>query len=246
MPYDVRYCAFADILGFSQLIADLEQGKVSADVVRSLLSKVHSPEPGDPNAFRNTDFRAQSISDAVAISTVATPTGLSQLFFSLEELSLALLHEGYFLRGAIVKERLYHDEKIVFGSAPVKAYLLESEVANFPRVMIRSDVADTAAKDVNWSSGFNERMKMGSDGPMFLHVLRRMQKEMNNSTLGPDNDEGDPFGEYHHIKRKIEERLKSAMDNPRHFAKVKWFAEYWNRSLPQSNATSFRVVGPGL
>jgi hypothetical protein len=43
------------------------------------------------------------------------------------------------------------------------------------------------------------------------------------------------------------ERCKSAfaMDNPRHFGKVQWFAKYWNASLP-ANATSYRVLGVGL
>ena len=34
------------------------------------------------------------------------------------------------------------------------------------------------------------------------------------------------------IKDKIQERYEEAMDTPRHFEKVRWFAQYWNETIP--------------
>lgn len=33
--------------------------------------------------------------------------------------------------------------------------------------------------------------------------------------------------------------------NPRHFEKVRWFAQYWNRSLTDAHIDP-RIIGPGL
>ena len=61
--YEERYCAFVDILGFGSLISTLECEKI-----QTLLRHIHRPFPGTPENQENTGYRAQSISDAVAVS----------------------------------------------------------------------------------------------------------------------------------------------------------------------------------
>ena len=142
MRHEERYCAFVDILGFQGIIHRLSNGDISFQELRDVLNIVHAPPREDQIAsFGGSDLRAQSISDAVCLSAATTEAGLSHLFFSLEELSINLLQRGYFVRGAVVKGNLYHDERMVFGSALVEAFKLESEVAHFPRIMVMSDVA---------------------------------------------------------------------------------------------------------
>ena len=93
------------------------------------------------------------------------------------------------MRGAIVKGKLYHDDQIVFGSALVRAYELESTVVNFPR--------------------------------RFLS-----RPDLNFGTAGE-------FRPYRETRDLIQRRLKEAIDNPKHFAKIKWFASYWNECIPE-------------
>src|SRR2546421_4304136 len=94
--YPERYCAFVDILGFSTLIDDLGKGSITATKVQELLADFHSPVFGKRlQTPEDTDFRAQSISDAVAVSTRVTAGSLDHLFFALEMLSFRLLIEGY-------------------------------------------------------------------------------------------------------------------------------------------------------
>jgi hypothetical protein len=243
--YSERYCAFVDILGFRQLIARLGNDSSKVDTLAHILSKVHKPlHPGFAD-LKAIDYRTQSISDAVAISVVPTLHGLSELFTSLQELALSLLSEGYFIRGAIVRGRLYHDEKMVFGEALIKAYDLETQVVRFPRIMVMSDVVNDTILHPQPAKQFWQHLRPSEDGPMFLHVLAKMQLEMNDSPMGPDNDEGDRFGQYLLMKRLIEMRFRESVDTPRHYEKVQWFAKYWNASLP-AKATSFRVLGTGL
>lgn len=118
--YDNRYCAYVDILGFRELVGKLASAPGQFDALRKLLERIHSPKGEALEVYTDADFRAQSISDAVAISTAANPHGLALMVYSLEQLTLDLLYEGFLIRGAIVKGSLYHDDKMVFGEALVR------------------------------------------------------------------------------------------------------------------------------
>jgi hypothetical protein len=142
--YEERYCAYIDILGFADLMADLRRGKVTFAAIRNVLRRVHKPYDPEIIDFEHCDFRAQSISDAVALSTKCTIAGLSMLCAAIRHLAEASLHEGYFLRGALCKGPLYNDETTVFGEALVKAYRLEDQTVKFPRIMLTKEVIDEA------------------------------------------------------------------------------------------------------
>jgi hypothetical protein len=119
-------------LGFRGLIDGLGKGALSVEEMRDLLTIIHKPD-GLSTRFWPTDFRTQSISDAVAISANMNREGLIEILRALEILTLRLLDKGYFIRGGLVKGRLFHDENVVFGDALVEAFRLESEVARYHR-----------------------------------------------------------------------------------------------------------------
>jgi hypothetical protein len=81
--YVDQYCAFIDILGFRGLISGLKGTDDQFLALREVLKKVHAPV-GQPTVNFSIDFRAQSISDAVAISTLGTDQGLVRLFQVIE------------------------------------------------------------------------------------------------------------------------------------------------------------------
>jgi hypothetical protein len=247
--YKERYCAYVDILGFRGLLSKLHDGSREVRVLRNLLTKIHEPFQGDAeNRYGNGDFRAQSISDAVAISTAVNTDGLLHLFYVLEGLTIDLLFEGYFTRGAIVKGRLYHDAKMVFGDALVDAFHLESEVVRYPRIMVSSAVA----QDVRNVKGrrYDERIRQGVDGPNYLHVLRRMTDDIKEELLRDPNvdaEESDELAYYVGIGQTIQGRFREAVDNPRHFEKVQWFARYWNSVVAENPVHGLSLVkGAGL
>jgi hypothetical protein len=140
--YEDRYCAFIDILGFRNLLRGL-RGSQDAVALRDIMRRIHAPASASTVNW-SIDFRAQSISDAVAIST--TPLGLLNILEAIEALAVDLLREGYFIRGALVRGNLYHDEKMVFGEALGRAYELESSIARFPRVIISKEVMDDISR----------------------------------------------------------------------------------------------------
>jgi hypothetical protein len=184
----------------------------------------------------------------VAISTAVNTDGLLHLFYVLEGLTIDLLFEGYFTRGAIVKGHLYHDDKMVFGDALVNAFHLESKVARYPRIMVSSAVA----QDVRQVKGrrYEERIRQGVDGPNYLHVLHRVaddiQKELQDNPA-VDAEQSDELGYYVGIRDKIQKRFSEAVDDPKHFEKVQWFARYWNSVIRLNPVKGLPLVkGAGL
>jgi hypothetical protein len=228
--YQERYCAYVDIIGFRGLINGLREAPSNFETLRSLLQKVHSrprnTRPSDP------EVRAQSISDAVALSTEVHPRGLELLFDALEALAIDLLCEGYFVRGAVVKGRLYHDEHMVFGEALVRAFEFESEQARYPRIVVlqevREDMLHYSGQRLNPKM---DRVRSSEDGPMYLDVLRPVialgQKREHPYEKLTKAEEGQ-YRSYAGIRDKIQARYGASIDIPKHFGKVHWFAQYWN------------------
>jgi hypothetical protein len=247
--YKERYCAFVDVLGFRQLLSDLDKGRITIEQIRDLLRFTHESHhdrlyPGF--GFYGADVRHQSISDAVCISALPTPAGLMHIFNALQTLSLTLLRQGFFTRGALVKGPLYHDERIVFGDALVKAYLLEQSIVRFPRIMLTRDVALDAEKHLSHEivgSEFSNRIGRASDGPHFLHVLRAVMA-LHDEDLD-DKTRQTLVAGFNETADKIQTRFDESADNPSHFEKVRWFADYWNDSISTLPELK-RIFGPGL
>jgi hypothetical protein len=240
--YADRYCAFVDILGFRQLIDQLDTSETSFEALRALLTRIHGAHSGAALDVNGTDFRAQSISDAVAISTNVSANGLGEIFKSLIALTLDLLVEGYFVRGAIVKAPLYHDEKMVVGQALVQAFHYESEVAKYPRIVVtrnvRTDIIaiGTTLEETELYPRI-ANLRQSVDGPMYLDILQpilNLLKKNDHPYKGKDltTAEAAEIRRLPKIRDKIQERYEEAMDTPRHFEKVRWFAQYWNESIP--------------
>jgi hypothetical protein len=242
--YPERLCAFIDILGFRGLVARLGKDSGAVESLRTVLREVHKPKiPGlaDP---ASVDYRTQSISDAVAISTEPTPQGLMMLIGSLNQLTFSLLMQGYFVRGAIVRGSLYHDDEMIFGEALVRAYDLETSVVKFPRIMAHTQVLNSLQPGVPAES-CKGNFRQSEDGPMYLHVLSRMNYDLE---VMADRADKDPTTDqkYNDIKDKLYRRYLDAIDNPAHFEKVKWFVRYWNETLPRKRYEEMRIRGPGL
>lgn len=239
--YHDRYCAFVDILGFRQLIERLNDSPASFSALHDLLLRIHTPHSRIATDKIETDFRAQSISDAVAISANVNGLGLDQIFLSLQSLSIDLLSEGYFVRGSVVRAPLFHDDRTVFGQALVRAFHFESEIAKYPRIVVTEEVRDDMISYIARSEPDTIYPKMdvlrqSADGPMYLDVLQpvvSLLKKADSGYYDLSPQEKIEHQKYLQIRNRIQERYGQAMDHPRHFKKVRWFARYWNEVIPK-------------
>lgn len=257
MEYGERYFAFIDVLGFSELIAAIRRCKTECEKaaafnsVKALLQAVHSPSSELNQDDHPADFRSQSISDAVAVSAAVNRSGLLMLLDSIEKLALQLLSEGYFIRGAIVRGPLYHDDNMVFGEALIRAYQLESQIVRFPRIMVERAVAkeiDDYRRDDGQSDTtivtppFQGRILQAEDGPMYLNILRGVILDFEFPTM-PEHRHN-----WLEMREQIIKRLEEAIDSPRHFEKVQWFAQYWNKVMvegpPRVGGIRFAGIEP--
>jgi hypothetical protein len=183
-------------------------------------------------------LRAQSISDAVAISAKATENGLRHILSTLQDLSFRLLRMGFFVRGGLVRGQLVHEENTIFGPALLDAYHLESAVAKFPRIMISRDVM-TDIRAASIAEELQVFAVQSPDGPFSVNMLAHATKsatEDYRSFLLPQLKQ---------IADQVKRRLDEATDNPSHFEKVHWFARTWNARLPDW-ASECEISGPGL
>jgi hypothetical protein len=243
--YEERYCAFIDVLGFRSLVVGLRATVERFELVKRALAKVYQPVT-EAAKYPNGAFKAQSISDAVAMSAPVGDQkmlGLLAICSAIQELAIELLKEGYFIRGAITRGFLYHDDRMVFGDALVRAYELERAVVNFPRVMVTRDIVIEMQKEIDDASP--DALTIGDlmrnifvqceDGPYQVNILKNVAEEVAriqhmNTNKRPEEQES--LKEFETMRDMIQMRMDEAIDTPRHYEKVKWFANYWNRSHP--------------
>jgi hypothetical protein len=243
--YEMRYCAFLDILGFTDLIGNIGKGDIGFQIVRELLKKVHEPSKWDTAGA--ADFRATTISDAIALSSSYSESGLSVLVDTICRLVLGALEEGYFMRGGLCRGLLYHDSDMVFGEAFIKAYRLESSVARYPRIMVSKQVYDEAIAST-LSRYLSTHLSQAEDGPYFVNVLEEIKTHLAviEANVAPTGVAEKKLASFARMRDQIERRVAEAADNPNHFEKAQWFAKYWNKSFPDNDKRTGRVNGPGL
>ena len=92
-------------------------------------------------------------------------------------------------------------------------------------------------------------MRRATDGPWYVHTLHNFEAfldQMKVLSIVAKADAGD-FESWTAIQSKIEQRFNEAVDVPRHFEKVQWFAKYWNDiSHNYPGPYVMRINGPGL
>lgn len=244
MTYEMRYCAFVDILAFKNLIADLDKGKVDVRTMQHIFFTVQTRPFLRASREKPVDLKVQTISDAICVSSKVEGPSLQWLLFSLSSLTYGLLEQGYFVRGAVVKGNLYHDDHVVFGNALIRAYELESTVARYPRIMLTKEVAEDIKKYQGEDPQYGDSVRQADDGPFFLHSLAMINANLD--ARETDEDRETQSGHFNILWQRLQHRFDESVDSPKHFEKVKWFARYWNESTSKYRRFVNPVTGPGM
>lgn len=155
-----RFVAFIDILGFTQIVKSIESNNTRENLdlkrIKSILNFMNE-ETTYSNYFTDLpvyveseeglvekelgDPRITYVSDCIIISAEPTLDGFKGLSRKIHKITADLAYDGVFCRGAITKGKLFHHDKIFFGSSYINAYKLE-EKADFPRVIVDPDIID--------------------------------------------------------------------------------------------------------
>ncbi len=211
--YEKRTIAFIDILGFKKVLEKESKARDILEVLTQVKNKVeeHYLKP-EHKIFQGIfDLEFSYFSDSIVISGSEHQT-ISVLFTALE-FSQLLIEKGFLCRGAIKFGDIYHKQGIMFGNGFVEAYLNESNLAIYPRIIMDSDCVNLVNDSRNEESDFKDLVKIDDDGIFYLNLLYKV-----------DNSED--------IKNKLSihvvDQSKDNSDSPKIMQKLNWLRNKYN------------------
>jgi hypothetical protein len=172
--YQDRLCLFLDILGFSALVNSKD-----CNVVHSVIRKINEELKSNKDFMQKigSDPIATTFSDCIVLSVEAKSTDVEQASDILVTATVKMLQDTYLnqsiaMRGGISYGELYHSSDGVFGPAMIRAYELESQFSDWPRVVFdRSVIEHFSDKNGLPSIGFTNY----GDGFWGIDCLNRIE-----------------------------------------------------------------------
>ncbi|HNB24004.1 MAG TPA: hypothetical protein PKZ32_16420 [Candidatus Melainabacteria bacterium] len=132
---DHAYVAFLDILGYKELLAaDVRAGTQNFKERMTRAFRTFESVNQSRYAYR-------AISDSIFISCSERPAA-GELLCLLREVYVSFLTEGLLIRGGVSFGQHFQNQSITYSPVLTKAHSLESQVAEFPRIMVDSNILD--------------------------------------------------------------------------------------------------------
>lgn len=243
VPYRPAVITFLDILGFRERVASSSD----ATEIRRILTRLRSfadvgraidpPEAVGGDEFEVT--RSIAFSDSVVrIRFIDTPYRSGALFheiLGLVHVQTEMMADDVLVRGGITVGEVYLEGDMAFGPGFNRAYDLESQFANAPRIVVgaeafaalRTDprllaVDHTPEEDIAY---IRRMLRRGDDGLWFIDYLQAMRGELDNPEFHPD------LVAQH--RALILEGINSSSPQSRVFQKYLWLAHYLNDVVRQ-------------
>jgi hypothetical protein len=236
---------FLDILGTATFRDD--------DEAQAYLRQTHNAfaqarEQGDSQRGASEITVATWFSDNLVM---AMPTaGLLEPGHVVDHLAMyAAFHQfvlsqaGLFSRGAITFGLFYADEEFVNGPALNEAYKLESQAANYPRVIFSPKAID-ALKETKDRDGLDGQICAGDDLVPFVDYLRYIPY------MTPEECIGDDLARH---RDQIRAHLERYRGNVRIEEKYAWVASYHDarapkdlRVRPNDSVSHFQMLDPSM
>lgn len=244
--YEVRYIAFIDILGFKEMIK--KSGNTSNTEVKSQLPRLADALSINYQGFvrdykeqskkDDPDFRINTFSDFVVVSAAASHVGLEILLFVVARIAQDWLSKGYLCRGGISKGQVIHrgngadDKPMVFGPAFVSAYMLEQEVADYPRIIlskeVRKDYESFKKDSSDFSKDFYKLVTKCDDGPLCIDFFAHLRKN------GFDFLGKDQLEEAKQFHDTLVHELEHGSDHPKWYRKTAWLVAMFNKAIDKT------------
>ena len=141
---------------------------------------------------------------------------------AIELLTFNLLQYDVLVRGGLTVGPTHHSEDFVFGTAVIEAYLLESEMADKPLVLLSSEVA----REIN-ALGLDFQQWLRQDGSerYFVNYLMRYAEYTSTMEVGKVVLTYPAKRIAHFIARRLINDTDGVLE------KAKWFQRYWNDTV---------------
>lgn len=132
---DYAYVAYLDILGYKELLdADVHAG---TQTFKDRMTRAFRTFE-DINTSR---YHYKAISDSIFI-TCTDRAAAKEFLCVVRDIYISFLTEGLMIRGGVSFGQHFENPSITYSPVLTKAYLLESEIAEFPRIMVDSNLDD--------------------------------------------------------------------------------------------------------
>ncbi|MET4345593.1 hypothetical protein ABIC08_006884 [Bradyrhizobium sp. RT9b] len=143
LAYERRIVSFFDILGWREHIAE------AGDDARHIARLASMPRMFSRTVMGAADrapgAQLTSFSDNVVSSVPFEPKYVEWILQSLATIQLGAALAGFWVRGSVTIGNLHHDADIVFGPALNRAYVLESQQAQYSRIIVDPQVPELLA-----------------------------------------------------------------------------------------------------
>ena len=248
-PFEERFVAFVDILGFSSIVERAATDGDTFETVRDTLKDI------DAQVQRLEEYRRRCASLDPAARFLSSPTPIEMTAFSdcylisgkvsdgawavfaaAQALGANLLAHDVLTRGAVVCGAAYHQGRIGFGPAIIEALDIERNIAKYPRIL----VTDRAREAIRWENEnfwHGQLLRLDTDGCSFINVLSPPL-----SRWSPLSDDrrlavGDMKPFLGRIREVLRSRLKTSRDDLRHLSKVRWLVHHFNLAAREHGLT---------
>ena len=220
MEYEERLCLFLDVLGFSALVRNEECSAVHG-VIRKIKAELRSSK--DYMTMIGEEPIATTFSDCIVLSLKVNNADVESAANLLVTATVKMLQDTYLnqkisLRGGMAYGKLYHQNDGVFGPAMIKAYELESQYADWPRVIFDRSVIEHFQDENGLPSiGFS---KYG-DGFWGVDCLNRIIDVLERKLpfLGEPREKVEQFEQLEQIHQITEAKLKEHYGIPKVYSK---------------------------
>lgn len=148
-PYKNVYFSFIDVLGFKQTFDDNKENIEFASSFKDAFQ--YFSLLMNSTRFPKSDWNSGQTSDSLYFYTDRIDY-LAAFIKIYSHFSLYAMSQDVFFRGGIAKGGLFVDKPHQFyGDSVIKAYLLESSIAKFPRIVIDQSTVSDLIKENNIS-----------------------------------------------------------------------------------------------
>ena len=180
---------FFDILGFSQTsiaCSSVEESqsvlnKIAAaiDDSRQYVREYFAADGGESAGKWALKFFSDNLVLCHAIDEKESSAAVEFILRCAQRYQLGMAMTGYFVRGALTQGPICLTEEIIFGSALVESYNLESKASIVPRVVLTEElqrvVLESFERDKNSFSGVQPLICRDVDGWWFVNYLQAAQ-----------------------------------------------------------------------
>jgi hypothetical protein len=228
--YKTSYLAFVDVLGWKRVIEQIGAKADRFEDIINVYATLDSHEVQDQWA-REVGVPGPELprylvaSDSIILTTADDARALHYLVLRCGRICADLLRRGFMTRGAIVRGRVYHQGRVIFGEALTAAYLQEKHSARYPRLLVAPEIVETLMTSGPfkgpWAISYADWFARDQDGFSRLNPFANLFTPSDNDRTRFLTD----------AASAITKTLTEHPPRSEEFAKAHWLAELYNAAL---------------